>query len=424
MTPPPDQPDPPAGSAPQTTGDWTRLPEPEPLGGDEPEPPYPAASRPTSDPEPRAQTPAAPGLAPEAPATTEEIPAAPAPELIILERTQPFPAPIIAGSPPRQATPTLSRAVDGSPVAPIWDLDLHFDMPRPRRAAPLPPRPRRRVVDAHHPSPGETQELLIVTAPMRAVVPRQPRPGSTTTLRARRARQPAFTTPVRPPKRAWFARRAGPRRLGRPRRRSSPWRRAGLAALAVGLVGTGVGILWQDANRRTADALAQAPPPAPAPSIPVTNPAVADIPPDYLALYKRIGRRMNIDWRFLAAIGSVESDHGRHPETNIRNKSGCVGPMQLGVGGACGDFVSLWGVDGDNNGVIDATVPADAIATAARGLREGKGAPPINGSLAEYYSAACSYYGACADERSDYAATVLRTAALYGLTADATEGPG
>ena len=112
-------------------------------------------------------------------------------------------------------------------------------------------------------------------------------------------------------------------------------------------------------------------------------------PPDYLALYRQFGLKMDIDWRFLAAIGAQESDHGRNRWAARVNPEGCVGPMQLGVGGRCGDFVGTWGVDGDGDGGVDPRQPADAIATAARGLRLGKGAPPRGGAGGGYRQAAC-----------------------------------
>ena len=125
-------------------------------------------------------------------------------------------------------------------------------------------------------------------------------------------------------------------------------------------------------------------PPAadPALGLPGLTPAAArEIPADYLRLYVRFGREMDIDWRFLAAIGGQESDHGRHPTAARVNRAGCVGPMQLGVGGTCGDFVGAWGVDGDGDGRVNPRAPADAIATAANGLRRGKGAPATGGRL-------------------------------------------
>ena len=126
---------------------------------------------------------------------------------------------------------------------------------------------------------------------------------------------------------------------------------------------------------------------------------------------------MDIDWRFLAAIGAQESNHGRNPAANRVNPEGCVGPMQLGVGGRCGDFVATWGVDANGDGGVDPLDPADAIATAARGLREGKGAPARGGSAEAYRQAACGYYGACADARADYADEVMARAASYGFPA-------
>jgi hypothetical protein len=143
--------------------------------------------------------------------------------------------------------------------------------------------------------------------------------------------------------------------------------------------------------------------------------AAAEIPRDYLALYRQFGLEMDTDWRFLAAIGAQESDHGRNPWAARVNSEGCVGPMQLGVGGRCGDFVGTWGVDGDGDGRVDPLEPADAIATAARGLRLGKGAPPRGGDFDGYRRAACGYYGACADARADYADEVMARAVRYGF---------
>jgi hypothetical protein len=173
-----------------------------------------------------------------------------------------------------------------------------------------------------------------------------------------------------------------------------------MAAALVGLGGAG-------------DPAPAPPPPSPAPVL--TPAAAAEIPPMYLALYQQFGLQMDIDWRFLAAIGGQESDHGRNPWAARVNAEGCVGPMQLGVGGRCGDFVGAWGVDGDRDGTIDPLAPADAIATAARGLREGKGAPPRGGDAEGYRRAACGYYGACADARADYANEVMARAVRYGF---------
>jgi len=61
--------------------------------------------------------------------------------------------------------------------------------------------------------------------------------------------------------------------------------------------------------------------------------AVADIPSPYLRLYRQAGARYRIPWPVLAAIGKVESDHGRTRLPGVRsgsNWAGACGPMQIG----------------------------------------------------------------------------------------------
>src|SRR5262249_47456543 len=85
----------------------------------------------------------------------------------------------------------------------------------------------------------------------------------------------------------------------------------------------------------------------------------------------------------LAAIGKVETDHGRARLPGVHagvNCAGAAGPMQLGIGAGdhgCGDAGNAWAtyaVDGDHDGHQDVYDPADAIPTAARSLRAA-GAP-------------------------------------------------
>jgi hypothetical protein len=145
-----------------------------------------------------------------------------------------------------------------------------------------------------------------------------------------------------------------------------------------------------------------------------TSAGRSEIPANYQAIYAAAGQRFGIPPAFLAAIGLRESDHGRNPAANQVNPSGCVGPMQLGVGGACGNFFGEYKVDGDNDRRLDPRDPWDAIFTAANGLRKGKGLPPVGqANRDDYFHAACSYYGACAD----YAPAIVSTAERYG-------GPG
>jgi membrane-bound lytic murein transglycosylase B len=61
--------------------------------------------------------------------------------------------------------------------------------------------------------------------------------------------------------------------------------------------------------------------------------AAADIPTGYLRLYRAAGARYRVPWSVLAAIGKVESDHGRVRLPGVRsgsNWAGACGPMQLG----------------------------------------------------------------------------------------------
>ena len=61
--------------------------------------------------------------------------------------------------------------------------------------------------------------------------------------------------------------------------------------------------------------------------------ALADIPSDYLQLYLRASTDCpGLDWSILAAIGKIESDHGRSALSGVHdgaNSAGAQGPMQL-----------------------------------------------------------------------------------------------
>jgi membrane-bound lytic murein transglycosylase B len=79
-----------------------------------------------------------------------------------------------------------------------------------------------------------------------------------------------------------------------------------------------------------------APARAPRPTVrepPPSRAAVADIPAGYLRLYRTAGARHRVPWAVLAAIGKVESDHGRSRLPGVRsgsNWAGACGPMQIG----------------------------------------------------------------------------------------------
>jgi hypothetical protein len=82
----------------------------------------------------------------------------------------------------------------------------------------------------------------------------------------------------------------------------------------------------------------------PAQAAPVRNPAArqpapsraaaADIPAGYLRLYRTAGAHYRIPWPVLAAIGKVESDHGRSPLPGVRSGSNWpAATAPEGVGG-------------------------------------------------------------------------------------------
>jgi membrane-bound lytic murein transglycosylase B len=102
----------------------------------------------------------------------------------------------------------------------------------------------------------------------------------------------------------------------------------------------------------------------PAPSLA----AVADIPVGYLRLYRAAGARYRIPWSVLAAIGKVESDHGRARLPGVRsgsNWAGACGPMQLGCvpGSRAGNAWARYGHGRPHD-------PVDAIPAAARYLAD------------------------------------------------------
>ncbi|GAA2158401.1 lytic transglycosylase domain-containing protein [Actinomadura napierensis] len=81
----------------------------------------------------------------------------------------------------------------------------------------------------------------------------------------------------------------------------------------------------------------------------------------YLDLYKQAATGCpGLSWTVLAAIGQVESDHGRNAG---RSSAGALGPMQF--------MPATWkvyGVDGDRDGKADIMNPYDAIPGAAKYL--------------------------------------------------------
>ncbi|MEU1724014.1 bifunctional lytic transglycosylase/C40 family peptidase [Nonomuraea sp. NPDC005692] len=116
----------------------------------------------------------------------------------------------------------------------------------------------------------------------------------------------------------------------------------------------------------------------------VSDSGAADIPGEYLDLYKKWGKKIGVQWTILAAVGKRETDHGRSDLPGVKsgtNYAGAAGPMQF--------LISTWGgkaqipisstfngyaSDGDGDGVGDVYNPADAILGAAKMLKRN-GAP-------------------------------------------------
>jgi hypothetical protein len=99
---------------------------------------------------------------------------------------------------------------------------------------------------------------------------------------------------------------------------------------------------------------------------PPSRAAIDDIPPGYRRLYLLAARRCaGLSWAVLAAIGKVESDHGRARLPGVRsgwNAAGAAGPMQFGIGvGRAGNAWARYGHGHPHE-------PANAIPAAARYL--------------------------------------------------------
>jgi hypothetical protein len=121
--------------------------------------------------------------------------------------------------------------------------------------------------------------------------------------------------------------------------------------------------------------------------------ALRQIPADYLLLYQRTAARSGLDWTILAAIGAIESGHGRN---NGPSSAGALGPMQF--------MPATWrdyAVDGNGDGRLDVNDPEDAIATAAGYLR-------ASGAPANYRQALFAY-----NHADWYVEQVLTQADLY-----------
>ena len=133
--------------------------------------------------------------------------------------------------------------------------------------------------------------------------------------------------------------------------------------------------------------------------------ALADIPAAYLPLYQSAGARYGVDWAILAAVGSVETDHGRSRQpgvvSGVNTYGCCAGPMQFNVRNGPPSTWDRYGSDGNRDGRVDVYDPGDAIPAAADLLR-------ANGAPGDYERALYAY-----NHAGWYVDQVLRKAAEY-----------
>jgi len=90
----------------------------------------------------------------------------------------------------------------------------------------------------------------------------------------------------------------------------------------------------------------------------------ADIPPEFIPIYKEAGQKYGIPWNILAAIHFIESGFGQNMN---ESSAGAIGQMQF--------LPSTWeayGIDADGDGIADPYNPKDAIFSAANYLSANK----------------------------------------------------
>jgi hypothetical protein len=91
------------------------------------------------------------------------------------------------------------------------------------------------------------------------------------------------------------------------------------------------------------------------------NAKASEIPDDLLRTYMAAGQRFGVDWRLLAGIGSVETDHGRNLAVS---SAGALGWMQF-----MPDTWDAYGVDANGDGKRDSWDMADAVFGAANYIK-------------------------------------------------------
>jgi hypothetical protein len=149
------------------------------------------------------------------------------------------------------------------------------------------------------------------------------------------------------------------------------------------------------------------------------------IPAGLVAVFNETSRVYSVNAYLLASIAAQESGFGAATGWRSVNGSGCIGLMQMCVGGAGGDS---WGAAKNayrrgqrpphyafmtdlHPDVLDSFDNVMAAAVHLRGKLGGRPLPELDGLA---YRALCGYYGACSDGiAGNYAADVLERARTW-----------
>ena len=149
------------------------------------------------------------------------------------------------------------------------------------------------------------------------------------------------------------------------------------------------------------------------------------IPAGLVPVFNEASRVYSVNAFLLASIADQESTFGTGPAWRTVNRAGCIGLMQMCVGGAGGDS---WGATKyayrrgrrpatysfkteQHPDVLDSFDNVMAAAVHLRGKVGGRPIPRLDGLA---YRALCGYYGACSDGvAGNYAADVLARARAW-----------
>ena len=142
--------------------------------------------------------------------------------------------------------------------------------------------------------------------------------------------------------------------------------------------------------------------------------ARGDIPPEMLEIYQKAAATCpGLSWSILAAIGSIETNHGRSTLPGVHsgeNFAGAGGPMQFLQG-----TWDAYGVDGDGDGDKDRYDPTDAVFGAANYLcSNGAGDPERLRSAIWNYNHSDQYVQDVLDLAARYSASPTGGAVLTG----------